>query len=161
MAASCPTPQGFFALLLLTSMIFSVPFPRCPPVALSLALLPLPGTFPLPEPPNPKVSPTIRACQSPVLQVPHEWSAPFEVSLTLPRRACPALFCSARHSDSWTAWSGAMQRWLMLVASSWTTSRIATSCVCSTHWLSMHIPSSYRYTETPESPSREGVHFRF
>lgn len=114
--------------------------------------------------PHPHLSPWLPnsgiSAHQQVLPARCEHSAPFpshRVSPTSPCRACPALSCAAHHSDSWTAWSGAMRRWLTPAASSWTTSRTATSCVSSTRWLSTHIPSSYRYeAATPGKPVQGG-----
>lgn len=77
---------------------------------------------------------------------------PHPGSLSFVCRACPVPSCAALHKDSWIVWFDAMLKWLMLAVSSWTTSPTGTNCVSSTHWLSMHTPSSFRYSVTPTIP---------
>ena len=86
------------------------------------------------DPRNPGISPTAEPAHTQSCQPPTSTQHLFLLpgSLLPHCRACPALCCAAPHSDSWIVWSGAMQRWLTLAASSWTTSRTGTSCVSST-----------------------------
>ena len=86
------------------------------------------------DPCNPGISPTAEPAHTQPCQPPTSTQHLFFLpgSLLPHCRASPALSCAAHHSDSWIAWSGAMQRWLTLAASSWTTSRTGTSCVSST-----------------------------
>lgn len=83
--------------------------------------------------------------------VPYKSPVTHPGSLSCVCRACPVPSCAALHKDSWIVWFDAMLKWLTLAASSWTTSLTVTSCVSSTHWLSMHTPSFCRYLVTPTS----------
>lgn len=133
------------------------PYPQCPQFLHCLLYLlpfsvPLRGLHPLaqhpPQPPR-DLSSTIYLDSQSDICVPYKSSVTHPGSLSCVSRACPVPSCAALPKDSWIVWFDAMLKWLTLAASSWTTSPTVTSCVSSTHWLSMHTPSFCRYLVTP------------
>ena len=129
----------------------SAPIPAQPPMPSLILYVPPRGLYPLaqhPQPPMDLSSTTYLDSQSDIC-VPYKSPVTHPGSLPCVSRACPVPSCAALPKDSWIVWFDAMLKWLMLAASSWTTSLTVTSCVSSTHWLSMHTPSFCRYLVTP------------